>query len=374
MAITGVAADLSGAVRQQDLAKPITAPKSIKNSGGQWQIVSVNRVPASSARVKLREQLRFEVKLKKTGTNKALPIRLKVTPAKPKPDYRGSTDGIKANIDAGENQIVSKTLLVAYRDIYKFSTAGYGFDITLTKPNGKTFVDLSPGDNTSKVRLLREKDPAKPKVKKQAKKKNVEPEKPKSSGVVRRSGVAGKTADRAINFKVNQPRAILESLRFRSNCVLQGKFERLIGMTEGEAIKLENSLPSPNWCSKNEQYKADKPTIVANRVAQHAIFGVRVCTDGSDLWDASLYALEFWYKGIRDRALDDNNLIKQRQWAWGSRCEWRPWQYCPKDSKGQRMVAVGYEAHIKHDETGDWDDTMHGIRLVCRPLSDVYID
>ena len=73
---------------------------------------------------------------------------------------------------------------------------------------------------------------------------------------------------------------------------------------------------------------------------------------------------------MRDRSGDrlGQDLVRERQWSATEFDDsvWRPWQYCPMDGTGQRMVAIGFEAHIKETEI---DSRLIGIRLICEPLS-----
>jgi len=153
-------------------------------------------------------------------------------------------------------------------------------------------------------------------------------------------------------------------------CLIEGKFERLV--RKGERSK---ELASPHWCSKEHQSTVKNyPSITRNVEAKYAAFGLRVCTRSIKANSSVLTDLEFWYKGIKNRRLDDKDLVRKTQWDFIGQCEWRPWSYCPKDSSGQRMVAVGYEAHMKNSGNGEHADKLQGLRLICRPLADVYID
>ena len=348
------AADLSDVARQQELKKSAATPLSITDKGSHWHIVSVRRMPPSSAPVKIGEQLRYEVKLKKTGTSGSLPIRLKVLPAKPKADYKGSYDGIKANIYAKQNEVVTKTVLVAHRDIYKYGVIGYGFDMILTKPDGTPFSDLSPGDNRKKIRLTRERDPVVIKA--------------TSSGVERRSKVAG-APGREIQVRSPDKSSVLARIDRQkagnsgTKCIMQTYYDELL--PNGKSGKFD----SIDWCALNMKSKVKQhPSHLSKDVTDYATMGIRVCSSSS-----AVYAVDLVTRKITNKKLDESKNQMERQWHDGESCTMRPWKYCPKDVTGQRMVAIGMEAHVKDSDEG-FASELVGIRLICRPLTDILID
>jgi len=276
-----------------------------------------------------------------------------VLPAKPKADYKGSYDGIKTNIYAKQGEVITKTVLVAYRDIYKYSLIGYGFDMILTNPDGTPFSDLSPGDNSKKIRLTRERDPA--------------PIKATSSGVERRSSVAG-ALGREIQVRSPDKTSVLTRIDRKkadnsgTRCIMQTYYDELL--PNGKSSRFD----SIDWCTVSMKSKVKQhPSYLSNDVTDYATMGIRVCSSNS-----AVYAVDLMKRKINNKKLDERKNKMERQWHDGESCTMRSWKYCPEDVTGQRMVAIGVEAHVEDSDEGLASELV-GIRLICRPIADVFI-
>ncbi len=343
----------------------------------QWEFLYVNRLGGKKkGYVSDGEHVTLQVAMKKTGPDASAPVRIVVKDANPNaPKWNGSNPGTKYDIDLSPGEIVVKEVQVNYHRRFEEGDDAYSFLVELTNPDGTPFKDANLENHEKLMAFYHTEN--------RLKKKDAEEEQARRDANkgyerrVRRSKVAGRTGDRVWR-QVGPKGALLVGLSLSvgdingSNLQLGGVYENLGEGTKGSSLQnLENIYMGGD--PDNILHAASENKNVA---AEFATFGIRVGTDTADesiflnaptLGDRNgAYALDLWQRDTMGAKLGQD-LRRVNQWntSWRS-IEWRPWSYCPEEKSGQRMIAVGFEAHIKESTN---NSHLYGIRLICEPLS-----
>lgn len=356
--------------------EPMSAEESIRAGteklfGGkkkpEWEFLYVNRLGATRDEyVSDGENLTLQVAMKKTGPDSPAPVRILVRDANPNaPTWNGGNPGTKYDIDGSPGEVLVREVLVNYHRRFEEGDEAYSFIVSLTNPDGSPFVD-SNMDNHEKLMVFYHTENKRKKADAEAEQARRDANKGYERRV-RRSEVAGRTGDRVWR-QVGKKGTILVGIK-ENSCGLKAEYKYL-GAPQGEKYFDGLRSTSTQACKPNNN---SEKSILKNERGGNAVFGLRLYTannkfgyDKNNLKD--LKGIELWLRNIEGSVLGQN-LMRKKQFSFGegtNNSVWRPWSYCPKESSGQRMVAVGFETHIQ-------EQTHHamitGIRLICEPLS-----
>lgn len=347
----------------EDLPRaPVPTAQSVQKT--DWEIVSVQDLGGNSnGLLDERENLRLNVRIRKTGADKPFPIRIKAKQVQADANWQGSDPGIKYDVDAPVGEIKTIVVPVNYTTRFEAGVESYVFNLELTQPDGSKLKDANADNNVKRMNYgLKEKRQAIANIgyKRQ----------------LRRSGVAGAKGNRVWR-QVAPKGAILRHLSITDVGGLGGYYHAVTSLDQTQ-------LPTLNEISvvRREAKVADRAegrvsskSMVSTTPAAMGVFGIRANTAtprgllcyACIGYPEHLPPFELW---MRDRIGGSlgQNLTREKQWNGTvyDDSEWRPWQYCPKDGTGQRMVAVGFEAHLEEGKTNTY---LEGIRLICEPLA-----
>ena len=360
--------------------RPEATERAQSATGTDWEIVSVHDLGGNAGGLlDARENLSLNVRVRKTGADAPLPIRIQAKQVQANANWQGSHPGIKYNVDGEIGEIKTIVVPVNYQTRFEAGAESYVFNLELTHPDGSPLKDANADNNVKRMNYgLKEKRQAR------AEEAEEEARKEANKGYkrrVRRSGVAGATGDRVWR-QVAPKGAVLRGLSLNDRGEIGGFYHTLKNMPESAMPTLKNIYGfmnnRPALYDEFEEGRVHSRSMISAQRASFGVFGLRVRNrkDGFCIYicigsPRVTSSFEFW---MRDRSgsVLGQDLTREIQWPLGPTSEnssefsWRPWQYCPKDSTGQRMIAIGFEAHIEEDTNVSH---LIGIRLICEPLS-----
>ncbi len=364
---------------------PRDLPESVTRKGStetDWEIVSVrDQGGNANGLLEARENLSFEVKLRKTGVEAPLPVRIQAKQVQPDANWKGTNPGIKYNIYGEVGEIVAVKVPVNYQTRFEAGVESYVFNLELVHPDGSPLKDANTANNTKRMNYnLLEKREARAEAEAEAARKEA------NKGYkrrLRRSGLAGRSGDR-IWRHVAPKGAILNALHlevFRNEVRVGEDTAHLSGnyLSLVDGVPTTTQVPGLTYDVNTFYHKElDAPVQTSGVYSDRpdwATFALRgsIAKENHILNDFGIRnpffppTFELWKQDITGDQLGQNRE-RELQWQTNSSDshDWSPWQFCPKDDTGQYMVAVGFEAHV---EELNWGSYLNGIRLICEPLS-----